>query len=266
MFNLIGLGLTENSTTAQALKAISKSKIIYLEDYTADFPYSIKDLEKSIFGFNKNLEGTKRGGGKGGFSSVARIKWESLKPKIGKKKITPLTREQVESEQILTKAKNQNISLLVYGDPLSATTHISLIQSCKKQKIPFKIFHNSSIFTAVAETGLQLYKFGKTASMPAWQEDKNYKPTSFINIIKQNQKIKAHTLLLVDIGLSLEKAKEQLKKTLNPKQKIILCSQLGTNSKIYYNTLDKLPKTAKHPYCFIIPSDLHFYEEEQINF
>ena len=231
--NLIGLGLSTKSISAQALETIKSSDKVYLEEYTVDFPYNIKDLKKQL-----------------------------------KTEITPLNRENTENESILSQAKSKNISLLVYGNPLSATTHIQLIIACKKQKIKYKIIHSESILTAIAESGLQLYKFGKTASMPDWKEHKS-KPTSWFDIILNNQKIKAHTLLLTDIGLTSKQAIEQLtqtaKQTNNPLNKIIICEQLGHNSKIYYNTLSKLKtKTIKLPFCIIIPSELHFIEEEAL--
>jgi len=228
-FNLIGTGLNAKSISLEALEAIKKSDKVYLENYTVDFPYPKKDLEKVI---GKNIE--------------------------------ELSREKVEDERIILEAKSKDVSLLVYGDSLSATTHTQLILACKKKKVKFQIFHNASVLTAIAETGLQLYKFGKTASMPTWRE--NWKPDSFIALIKQNQSIKAHTLLLVDIALDLEKAKEQLEESFKNQnlvvEKIVLCSNLGANSKMFYDKLENLPNKIGRPYCFIVPSALHFSEEE----
>jgi diphthine synthase len=228
-FNLIGTGLNEKSITLETLELIKKSKKVYLENYTVDFPYKKSELEKTI-----------------------------------KKKIEELQRERVESEDFIKQAKKEDISLLVYGDSLSATTHSELILSCKKNKIPFRIVHNASVLTAIAETGLQLYKFGKTASMPTWKD--NWKPESFTDLIKQNLSIQAHTLLLVDIALSMEKAKQQLVETFKNQNisvgKIVVCSELGVGSKIIYDEVGKLSNKIKSPYCFIIPAKLHFLEEE----
>jgi diphthine synthase len=228
-FNLIGTGLNEKSITLEALELIKKSKKVYLENYTVDFPYLIEKLEETIG-----------------------------------KKIEELPREKVESEDFIKQAKKEDISLLVYGDSLSATTHSELILSCKKNKIPFRIVHNASVLTAIAETGLQLYKFGKTASMPTWKD--NWKPESFADLIKQNLSIQAHTLLLVDIALSMEKAKQQLVETFKNQNisvgKIVVCSELGVGSKIIYDEVGKLSNKIKSPYCFIIPAKLHFLEEE----
>ncbi|MDD3986123.1 MAG: diphthine synthase, partial [Methanobacterium sp.] len=163
-------------------------------------------------------------------------------------------------------AEKQDICLLVYGSPLFATTHTSLIMDAKKADIETKIIYNVSIFDAIAETGLQLYKFGKITSMPAWK--KNYSPDSFLDIIKENSGIKAHSLILTDIGLSLKDAIEQLEVSAKNKkmkiEKIIVCSQMGTkNRKIFYDTPDNLKnKDVKMPFCLILPSEMHFLEKE----
>jgi diphthine methyl ester synthase len=231
-FYLIGLGLNLNSISLEAKEALTKCKEIYLESYTIDFPYETKELE-----------------------SILNTKLKILK------------RESVEDESILNNAKTKNIALLVYGDPFSATTHHQLILSCKKQKIPVEIFHNASIMNSIAETGLSLYKFGKTVSMPTWTE--SYRPKSFVDYIKENQSVKAHSLLLIDIGLEFQDALSQLEETLDKEcvktKKILVCSRIGTPEKKFYfdivSNLKKL-KDVKKPFCFIIPSEMHFIEKE----
>ena len=44
--------------------------------------------------------------------------------------------------------------------------------------------------------------------MPMWKN--NYEPDSFMDIVEENRKIKAHSLILVDIGLNFKKALAQL--------------------------------------------------------
>jgi diphthine synthase len=236
-FYLIGLGLNLKSISLEALESLNKCKEIYLENYTVDFPYEKKQLEESIG-----------------------------------KKVLSLERGNVESEKFIKKTRNEDIALLVYGNPLSATTHIQLILKCKKENIPYKIIHSESILTAIAETGLQIYKFGKTTSMPKFS--KNYEPDSWFDIILQNEKIKAHTLLLTDIGLTAKEAIEQLEKTGEKRNieidKLIICSHVGTKkSKIYYDKADILKKQAEKeqinmPFCIIIPTELHFVEKEAL--
>ena len=160
-----------------------------------------------------------------------------------------------------------NVALLVYGSPLTATTHITLINECKTSKIKYRIIYNASIFDAVAETGLQLYKFGKVASMPAWK--KSFEPTSFMKIVLQNMSQEAHSLILMDIGLEFKDALRQLKKAATehkiPLKKLVICQSLGAkHRKIMYRELSELKNYdgVKKPYCIILPSKMHFVEKE----
>ncbi len=235
MLYLIGLGLNEKSISKQGLEAVKKCKQVYLENYTIEFPYEIKLLE--------NFLG---------------------------KKIIQADREFVESLQIVDEASKKDVALLIYGSPLFATTHISLIQEAKACRTKYEIIYNASIFDAISQTGLQLYKFGKISSMPVWQKEKNFTPDSFIEIVKENLSINAHSLILVDIGLDFEKAVEQFELSAE-KQKlklgnILVCSRLGTeNPKIVYAPLEILRKVRiKNPFCFIVSAKLHFLEKEML--
>ena len=231
MLYLIGLGLNERGISKEGLLAIEKCAKIYVEGYTIDFPYPIEELK-----LGKNFEVFDRG--------------------------------KVESNKLIQEAKGRKIALLVYGCPLFATTHMSLVSDAQKQGVRVKIVYSASVFDAIAETGLQLYKFGKIASMPAWRN--NYEPDSFIELVKANESIKAHTLILVDIGLSFKKALVQLEMAARNKffdlDKIVVCSKLGTEEgKIFYGTIEYLrEKSFDMPFCFIIPSELHFLEKEML--
>ncbi|PJE81821.1 diphthine synthase [Candidatus Pacearchaeota archaeon CG10_big_fil_rev_8_21_14_0_10_32_42] len=235
MLYLIGLGLNESGISKEGLTALSKCKKVYLENYTVDFPYTEHQLEEMIG-----------------------------------KRVSLASREKVENLSLIDEAEKLNIALLVYGSPLSATTHITLINECRASGIKYRIIHGASIFDAIAETGLQMYKFGKTASMPKWQ--KNFKPESFIEIVKENQSINAHSLVLVDIGLEFKNAFEQLKISAKNQDvqlsDLVICQSLGTkNKKILYRELDELDKFSGviKPYCIIIPSKLHFLEKETLD-
>ncbi|MEK6817445.1 MAG: diphthine synthase, partial [Nanoarchaeota archaeon] len=188
---------------------------------------------------------------------------------IIQKKIISADREKIESLEIVDEAKKMEVALLIYGSPLTATTHISLIQEAKAVGTKYKVIYNASIIDAVAGTGLQLYKFGKIASMPKWNSKENFTPESFMEIIQQNMSMKAHSLILCDIGLELQDALKQLEISAKNKNikidKLLVCQALGTNrSKIFYKTLDELKELEeiKKPYSIIIPSKLHFLEKE----
>ncbi|HJX50812.1 MAG TPA: diphthine synthase, partial [Candidatus Nanoarchaeia archaeon] len=202
MLYLIGLGLNVDGISKYGTEIVKRCKRVYLESYTVDFPYSIGELSQVL-----------------------------------DKKILPADRKFVEGLSIVDEAKRLDVALLIYGSPLAATTHIALIQEARRLGIKVKSIHNASVLDAAAETGLQLYKFGKISSMPTWQE--NYTPDSFMKSVQENLSIDAHSLILIDPGLEfpdaliqLEKAAENYKMTL---KKILVCQNLGTkHQKIFY--------------------------------
>jgi len=222
MLYIIGLGLNVGGISQEGLEAVKKCKRVYLENYTVEFPYSNGELRE----------------------------------KLGVNKLILADREFIESEKIVDEAQKLDVALLVYGSPLTATTHISLIKEAKRMEVKCKVIYSGSIFDAVAETGLQLYKFGRIASMPEFEAD------SFIEIVKENQKIGAHSLILIDIGLEFGNALERLGFV---KGKLVVCQRLGTkDKKIFYKTREELKEFdgIKAPFCFVVPGKLHFLEEE----
>lgn len=233
MLYLIGLGLNEKGITLEGLEAVKKCRKIYLESYTVDFPYPPLKLEKVIG-----------------------------------KKIIKLGREDIEGNRLVKEAKKENVALLVYGSPIFATTHITLLMDCEKECVKTSVIYSASVFDAIAFSGLQLYKFGKISSMPKWVKD--YEPDSFLENVKQNYSINTHSLILVDIGLGFERALEQLSiAALRKKvklEKILVCSSMGTiSSKIFYDSIENLKrKKVNAPYCFIILGEMHFVERESV--
>lgn len=234
MLYLIGLGLEIKDLSLNALDCIRKCNKIYLENYTS-IGCSLNELKKLI-----------------------------------KKDIILAERKLIENnqEKILNEAKKQNIAILVYGDPLIATTHINYIIDAKKIKVKTKIIHNVSVFNAITETGLMSYNFGKTASIPF----DNEKIKTPVKIIKNNLKIGLHTLILLDLDpkdnkfLTINEAIKYLIKN-NFNKDCIVCVSLGNkHQKIIYGKMNELIKLKfrNFPQCLIIPGKLHFREEEAL--
>ncbi len=243
--SLIGLGLwNEKDITKRGLEKARESDVIYLENYTSDLP------------------GTKK---------------EKIEEEIGKR-VQPANRKFIEDGKILLHAKSNHIALLVPGDPLIATTHTDLLLRAKKMDIKTEVIHNSSIYSAIGETGLQIYKFGKTATVTFWKP--NYKPESFYNTLKENKKRGLHTLLLLD----LEKTKE---KYLSPREAIrtlleiekkkkeeifteetdtVAVSRLGSpKRKIKYGKAKNVAQEKfEPPSSLIIPGELHEMEKKYL--
>jgi len=188
--------------------------------------------------------------------------------KIINKKIKNLRREDLENrlEDFVDEARDNDIALFVSGDPLVATTHVNMILEAKKRRVPVKIIHNASIYSAIAETGLQIYKFGKTATIALSGSLENVK-----NTITSNRKRGLHTMLLLDldkeVGLFM-KVKDALnlllkKKIVKQTSMLISFSRAGGDSEIFYDSVKGLLwRDIKEPAVIIIPGRLHFAEKE----
>jgi len=245
--NFIGIGLNdEKDITLKGLELVKKADFVYLESYTAKINCNIGYLEK-LYG---------------------------KKIILADRKIVEIDAENT----ILKEAKTIEVAFLVVGDVFSATTHMDLYLRAKKLGIKTRIIHNASVFTAISVTGLQLYNFGKTVSIPFLNENIE---TPY-NVLAMNQKNNLHTLFLLDVkensndSLSVNDAiRYLLKVELKRGQRVftdntlcIGCAKLGSldqiikagkaNSLLKYNF-----KSGMH--CLIVPSKkLHFMEEEAL--
>ena len=175
---LIGLGLcNEKDITIRGLEYIKQSDYVYMEYYT------------SILGIDSS----------------------KLEEYYGKK-IILADREMIEigfDKEILEKAKTSKVSLLVVGDPFSATTHIDLYLRCIHEGVKVEVVNNASILNSIGITGLSLYRFGETVSIPFFTE--KWRPYSFYDKICRNYNNDLHTLILLDIKVK-EISEENLAK------------------------------------------------------
>src|SRR3989338_2767268 len=241
---LIGIGLSdEKDITIKGLEAVKDADVVYLETYTCLLQVSIEKLEEF---YNKKIIRAHR----------------------------DLVENKVE-QTILHDAKTKKVVFLVIVDIFGATTHVDLVTRAKQENIKVGYIHNTSILTAVGETGLELYKFGKVTSIPF---DNHHVETPY-NVLKENQKMSLHTLFLLDLKpeenkfltiplaieylLRLEELKKQ--NIITEKTLFIGCARLGSkDSTIKVGSAKQLQSFnfGKAPHCIIIPSNLHFVEEE----
>ncbi len=237
--HFVGIGMhDEKDITLKGLEAIQKADYVYLESYTSLLDSSIEKLEK-LYG----------------------------------KKICVAGRDAVEGDdsEILKNAKKSEVAFLVIGDPFSATTHMDLVLRAQKMKIKVYYVFNASVLTVVGAIGLELYKFGKTTSIPFGNEH----VSAPITIFKKNYDNGMHTLFLLDLDpannkfLNINEAASYLiKQGVDKNLLAVGCSHLGSRgSEIKLRKLSKLKKeTFEHyPQSLIIPAkDLHFIEEDAI--
>ncbi|MFN3384733.1 MAG: diphthine synthase [Archaeoglobaceae archaeon] len=163
MLTFIGLGLgDEKDITIRGLETVKNADLVYAEFYTSRIFASIEDLQKF---FGKEIKVLSR---------------EDLEEKAGK---------------LIEEAKQKKVAILVAGDPTIATTHVAVLLEARKKGVETRIVNNASIINAVCSlTGLQNYRFGKSATV-SWQRSK-----AFIDVIKANLSIDAHTLLFLDLN------------------------------------------------------------------
>ncbi|MBN2478542.1 diphthine synthase [Candidatus Micrarchaeota archaeon] len=199
----------------------------------------------------------------------------NLELKLGKK-IKLIERASVESDFLVEKAEEKKVGLIVVGDALIATTHIILLIECKKRGIKTNVIHNSSIFcAAIGKSGLQPYRFGKSATLPFWR--KNHEPVSPLETVEENIKRNLHTMLFLDLkddstlmkpgeGLEMiEKIEGKIKRKIV--REVVVLAKVGyPDEKISFGTPDELNKKelGGAPAVFIIPAKLHPVEEEYL--
>jgi len=180
-----------------------------------------------------------------------------------KKNLVRLGRDKVESQFLVEKARSNAVCLVVSGDPLTATTHITLVIDAKAKGAEVRVIHNSSIYSvAPARSGLQIYRFGKTASLV--NPRPNYKPISSLDIIRQNQENNAHTLVLLDTEPKPMEAKDALE-MLSEFSHAVVLSKLGwPEEKITYGKIADLKDKGlgSPPFAIIIPGKPHPVEQE----
>ncbi len=185
MLIFIGLGPSIYSITLAALKALDYCDEVYLDAYTS----IILDLDLK--------------------------KFEEI---TGKKPVL-LSRKDLEGEgarDIIRRARERNIAIIVGGDPFIATTHISLRIDAEKQGVKTIVYNGVSAYTAVISvTGLQIYKFGKPVTI-VFPFDNLYF-TSPYYVLLDNLSRNLHTFFFLDI-----KAEERLFMTINDSIKILL--------------------------------------------
>lgn len=251
MLSLVGLGLwDEEDISLKGLERAKNADRVYIELYTSKWYGNIKEFERMI-----------------------------------KKEIKILNREDLEekSSEFLEGVKGKKVVLLVPGDPLIATTHSSLLTDAKKKGIKTEIIHNASIYSAIAETGLHIYRFGVTITIPFPEKTSDQLPLSTYERIRMNKKRDLHTLLLLDVISEKEKymePNEGMQILLNAEEKmgkdvftedteIVVFGRAGSEKPliVFGKVKDLMNKDfGQPPFVIILPARLHFSESEYLEF
>lgn len=241
----VGLGLGLHDITLRGLDAVRSADVVFAEFYTSRLLGSdVKDLEALVG-----------------------------------KPVRVLSRLDVEQHaaEILKEARRGLVAFLVAGDPMSATTHHDLSERAAQERIPTRVIPGISIFTAApAAAGLQIYKFGRTTTIPF--PHGNYLPESPYEAIRDNKSRGLHTLVLLDIDAEHERfmraseAVEVLARlearrgegVLTPETLVVGLARVGApDQRVLYAPVAQWPSINLGPplHCLIVPGSLHFQEE-----
>jgi len=166
----IGMGLSGfNTCSLEAIELLKKVDEIFIENYTnfisEKLPHAFKQLR----------------------AKFSYLKREDLEEK---------------DEQFLDKIQGKTIAIMIPGDPFIATLHNSFRIAAIKRGYFCHVIHNTSIISAAASiSGLSSYSFGRTVTCP-FPENASKVP---YETIQKNKSINAHTLVLLDINLVMNK-------------------------------------------------------------
>lgn len=164
----VGMGLNDElGISLKGFELASKADLVVCEQYTSLMPnLSLRSLQRRI-----------------------------------QKPVKVLSRKQLEDhvdEFVLEEARKKVVVLLIPGDPMVATTHISVRIRAEKQGIRTRVVHGASIVTAVMGlSGLQNYKFGKSVTVP-FPEGGVLSQVPY-QVIAENRARGLHTLVFLDV-------------------------------------------------------------------
>ncbi|UCD44787.1 MAG: diphthine synthase [Candidatus Bathyarchaeota archaeon] len=191
--------------------------------------------------------------------------------------VKPLPRRAFEesSDALLREAEAAEVGVLIGGDALSATTHVSLLLEARKRGTPVRVVHGSSALTAVAETGLSLYKLGRTVTLPLPGKGT---PDTVLRTLGENREHGLHTLVLLDLDtearehLTIDRAIETLLDAERPGTFGADTLTVGVARLGWANPDIKAGRPGdlrEHdfdgpPQALIVPGRLHFLEAEAL--
>jgi len=246
---IAGLGISDRpSLPREVLDNIDMFTKIYLESYTSPLPYSPEDIAGLL----------------------------------GGRRPQPLRRRDLEDrvKDILYEARDDDILILTYGDPLIATTHKAIVIEARRAGVETRIYHNASSYTAaVGEAGLDIYRMGASGTIVRGGLEINRRN---IEILISNMDRGLHTLYFleydaenrymmppreaIDILLLHDRAADLLRR---PEHIIIVLTSLGTRRQRIdaYRYPENIPSDKRdEPSILMVTAKPHFTEMEYIQY
>ncbi len=192
-----------------------------------------------------------------------------------KKEVKVVPRWFIEDgREILNAARSADVALVVYGDPLIATTHLELRIRAEREGIATRVLHAPSAVTSIiGECGLQMYKVGRIITLVSEEKAAaNVYHTIYGNLLAGN-----HTLVLLEYDqeknffldpkdafrMLLESENDQKHGVISEDVFAVVASRIGsTDQKIAAGRIGSLLELdfGAPPHSIIITGSLHFTE------
>jgi len=243
---LVGLGLgSPRYLTEEAVRVMRSSEVVYLDRYTGFVSEELLDLLRSMIGDRL------REAGRATLEDSAR--------------------------SIVEEAADKDVCVAVPGDPLVATTHVSLLVLAARRGVEWSVVYGVSVLSAAASaSGLTAYKFGRAVTIP--RSPTHEVMEGIYRSILENTQRGLHTLILLDTagqGMSageaaahLLEAEERLRYGLLVEDRLFIAlARLGmSEERRLASRLGELGRMSlpPPPHLLILPGELHFHEREAL--
>ena len=247
ILKLIGLGLSKKLITEKAIEEIKSCDIVLFETYTS---ISCDITEEFLRNFNNNIRVVDR-------NFIENNTKEILK--------------------ILDEKKS--VCILTIGDPMIATTHVSLVVEAKNKGHSTLIIPGISVHCyMISKSMLSSYKFGKSVTIV--YPSGNKIDTTPYNVIYENFSRGLHTMIYLDLKENKAMSAKEAIKLLSEMEKIenkglirddrilIIGQRLGCeDEEVIALTINQALnyKFKDPPHIIVFPTDkLHFMEVDAI--
>ncbi|EWG07072.1 MAG: diphthine synthase [Candidatus Aramenus sulfurataquae] len=247
---LVGLGLSKRFLTKKAMDYLKDSDLIYFDTYTS---------------FSCDLSA------------------ESLEELIGKR-VIPATRALLETgfKEIMSHLESgKNVAIASVGDPVIATTHVSLAVEAKNRGHEVVVVPGVSVHCyIISKSMLSSYKFGRSVTVVYPYNDViDYAP---YYVVKENREHGLHTIVYLDVKdgkfmdarealTYLMKMEEKRKENVISREDVVVVGQrLGCDdekviAKTVKDVLEGNLDLSPPPHIIIIPArNLHYMEVEAL--
>lgn len=189
-----------------------------------------------------------------------------------------------DGREILEQAVSNDVAMVVYGDVFIATTYIELFIRATKKRIKVEVIHSASGITSlIGESGLQIYKFGRSSTIMSEPQS----VISVYNTLLDNLLLGNHTLIMTEYSetkenispffldpkeamrMLLDVEKDQRSRAFTEETYVLVASRIGkADRKIISGQIRSLLEInyGTGPHSIIVPGRLHFVEKEAITY